>query len=287
MGSTSSGWNLNVELGFALESARPYAFERSGDPFGWMQGDDGTWHYCLFVENGRVRDLPGRALLTGLRAVAEQHDGAFILTPNQNLIIAGVMPEQKPALDALLNAYGLAAPAGALRRNSMACVALPTCGLALAESERYLPELITALEAEIEQTGLESDEIIARMTGCPNGCARPYLAEIGLVGTGPGTYNLYLGGAFDGTRLSKLYRRDLDHGGIVAALTPLFRAYATRRDNGERFSDFVIRTDVVRPTLTGSGFHTDTAIDTLAEPVISQQAISRPETIPIIVGSGR
>ncbi len=259
---------LQRRLGFALAPARAYAFERSGDLPGWVQGDDGTWHYCLFVENGRVRDVPGRALLTGLRAVADRHEGALILTPNQNLVIAGVTPEQKPAIDALLNAHELAAPAGALRRNSMACVALPTCGLALAESERYLPELITALEAEIEQAGLEFGEIIVRMTGCPNGCARPYLAEIGLVGTGPGTYNLYLGGAFDGTRLSKLYREDLDHAGIIAALAPLFRAYATGRDNGERFSDFVIRTGVVRPTLAGNSFHADTATDLLIEPVI-------------------
>ena len=252
---------LQRRLGFALAATRPYTFERSGDPFGWLQGDDGAWQYCLFVENGRVRDVPGRPLLTGLRAIAEQHDGAFIVTPNQNLIITGVSPAQKPAIEALLAAHGLDAQSSALRRNAMACVALPTCGLALAESERYLPELITALEAEIEQAGLGSDEIIVRMTGCPNGCARPYLAEIGLVGTGPGRYNLYLGGAFDGRRLSKLYRKDLDHAGIVAELAPLFRAYAAGRDARERFSHFVIRTGVVRPTIAGNRFHADTAVD--------------------------
>jgi sulfite reductase (NADPH) hemoprotein beta-component len=246
---------LERRLGFTLEPARPYTFERSGDPFGWLQGDDGAWQYCLFVENGRVRE----PLLTGLRAIAQQHDGAFIVTPNQNLIITGVTPEQKPAIEALLAAHRLDAQSSALRRNAMACVALPTCGLALAESERYLPELITALEAEIERAGLGSDEIIVRMTGCPNGCARPYLAEIGLVGTGPGKYNLYLGGAFDGTRLSKLYRQDLGHTEIIAALAPLFRAYAAGRDTQERFSDFVIRTGVVRPTIAGNRFHADMA----------------------------
>lgn len=246
-------------LGFALEPARPFHFERSSDPFGWHEGDDGLWHHCLFVENGRVRDRPGRALLSGLRAVAEAHDGVFILTPNQNLIIAGVSPERRAAIDELLGEHGLSSALSALRRNAMACVALPTCGLALAESERYLPDLITALETEVERCGLRDDEIIIRMTGCPNGCARPYLAEIGLVGVRPGIYNLYLGGAFDGTRLSKLYRKEIGHTEIVDVLRRLFAAYAAGRDAGERFSDFVIRTGEVRQTTAGNRFHADLA----------------------------
>jgi sulfite reductase (NADPH) hemoprotein beta-component len=245
---------LATRLGYALAPARDYAFARSGDPLGWMQGDDGRWHFFLFVENGRVRG----AMLEGLHAVAGVHDGRFILTPNQNLVIADVAADRKEEIDALLQQHGLTDP-GVLRRNAMACVALPTCGLALAESERYLPELITALEAEYERCGLRDDEIMIRMTGCPNGCARPYLAEIGLVGTGPGLYNLYLGGAFDGTRLSKLYRRQIGHDEIVAALAPLFAGYATDRRWGERFSDFVIRTGVVAATTAGNRFHTDIA----------------------------
>jgi sulfite reductase (NADPH) hemoprotein beta-component len=245
---------LTARLGFVLAPARDYAFARSGDPLGWMQGDDGRWHFFLFVENGRVRG----ELLQGLRAIAGVHDGRFILTPNQNLVIADVAADRKEAIDALLRQHGLTEP-GVLRRNAMACVALPTCGLALAESERYLPELITALEAEYERCGLRDDEIMIRMTGCPNGCARPYLAEIGLVGTGPGLYNLYLGGAFDGTRLSKLYRKQVGHDEIVAALAPLFAAYATDRRWGERFSDFVIRTGVVAATTAGNRFHDDVA----------------------------
>jgi sulfite reductase (NADPH) hemoprotein beta-component len=146
-----------------------------------------------------------------------------------------------------------------LRRNAMACVALPTCGLALAESERYLPDLLTALEDVLESNGLAQDEITIRMTGCPNGCARPYLAEIGLVGRGPGSYNLYLGGAFDGTRLNKLYARDLKHAGIIATLSPLLAAYARARAAGERFSDFLIRAGHVRPTTAGNRFHADLA----------------------------
>jgi sulfite reductase (NADPH) hemoprotein beta-component len=247
---------LTGRLGFALAPARDFAFARSGDPLGWVEGDDGRWHCFVFVENGRVHG----ELLAGLREVAELHDGLFILTPNQNVVIADVAADRKHAIDAALRQHCLTEP-GVLRRNAMACVALPTCGLALAESERYLPELITALEAEYERCGLRDDEIMIRMTGCPNGCARPYLAEIGLVGTGPGLYNLYLGGAFDGTRLSKLYRKQIGHDAIVAALAPLFSAYATDRRWGERFSDFVIRTGVVAATTAGNRFHADVAVE--------------------------
>src|SRR5512132_4458692 len=140
----------------------------------------------------------------------------------------------------------------------MACVALPTCGLALAESERYLPGLIDALDQRLAAHGLSDDDIVIRMTGCPNGCARPYLAEIGLVGKGPGRYNLYLGAAFDGSRLSKLYAEDLDHGGIVAALDPIFAAYRAERQEGERFGDYTIRAGFVAPTGNGADFHNNT-----------------------------
>jgi sulfite reductase (NADPH) hemoprotein beta-component len=140
----------------------------------------------------------------------------------------------------------------------MACVALPTCGLALAESERYLPDLITALDQRLAAHDLAADDIVIRMTGCPNGCARPYIAEIGLVGKGPGRYNLYLGAAFDGSRLSKLYAEDLQHDEIVAKLDPLFGAYAHERIAGERFGDFVIRAGYVAATSNGRDFHAHT-----------------------------
>jgi len=258
MGLLAFRAELERRLGYALSPPHDTAFAGSGDALGWQRGDDGAWHHTLFVENGRIADLPdGRQLLTGLRAIATVHKGAFIITGNQNLQIANVADSDKAAVAALLDAHGLSGTVGGLRRNAMACVALPTCGLALAEAERYLPDLVTALEAEVAAVGLAEDDITIRMTGCPNGCARPYLAEIGLVGRTPGVYNLYLGGAFDGTRLNKLYRRDVGHDAIVAALRPLFAAYAAGRAAGERFSDYVIRTGHIAATTAGARFHDD------------------------------
>jgi sulfite reductase (NADPH) hemoprotein beta-component len=242
-------------LGYRLQDPRPVAFASTGDRHGWTEDWRGLWHYTLFVENGRVRDTPERPMRTGLRRIAEVHDGDFRLTPNQNLIIASVRPENKAEIERLLREHGLTNDWSGLRLNAMACVALPTCGLALAESERYLPALVDALDDVLDEAGLRRDDIVIRMTGCPNGCARPYLAEIGLVGRGPGTYHLYLGAAFDGTRLNKLYREDVGHDAIVDALRPLLKAYATEREAGERFGDFVIRKGVVRPTLAGRDFH--------------------------------
>ncbi len=241
--------------GLKLAPARPYTFTSTGDQYGWSQGDDGRGHLTLFVQNGRVQDVPGAAQQTALREIAHIHQGDFRITPNQNLIIANVPTQQQAEIERIAREAGLLAPWSGLRRNSMACVALPTCGLALAESERYLPELITALDEKLAAHGLSADDIVIRMTGCPNGCARPYLAEIGLVGKGPGRYNLYLGAAFDGSRLSKLYAEDLDHNGIVAALDPVFAAYASGRQQGERLGDFSIRAGFVAKTGNGADFH--------------------------------
>ncbi|MEA2937862.1 MAG: sulfite reductase hemoprotein beta-component [Alphaproteobacteria bacterium] len=238
-----------------LGKARPFSFTSTGDRYGWSEGEDGRAHLTLFIENGRVKDMPEARLLTGLRSIADAHEGDFRLTANQNLIVANIAPDKREAIAWLAQEHGLLAPASGLRRNAMACVALPTCGLAVAESERYLPDLVTALEERLAARSLADDEIVIRMTGCPNGCARPYLAEIGLVGKGPGRYNLYLGAAFDGSRLSKLYAEDLDHAGILAALDPLFAAYAAGRAKDERFSAFVIRAGFVAQTGNGRDFH--------------------------------
>jgi sulfite reductase (NADPH) hemoprotein beta-component len=250
---------VEQRLGYALEPARPFRFEDTGDRYGWTKDHRGNWHYTMFIENGRVRDTPDRPMKTGLAEIAKIHVGDFRLTANQNLIIASVRPRHKATVNKLLQQYGLTSDFSGLRLNAMACVALPTCGLALAESERYLPDLVSALEEVIEAAGLRDDEIVIRMTGCPNGCARPYLAEIGLVGRAPGRYNLYLGAAFDGSRLNKLYGKDLNHDEIVGALSPLISAYAKERTDGERFGDFVIRKGHVAATTSGADFHANLA----------------------------
>lgn len=238
-----------------LAQVRSFQFTSTGDRYGWSDAGGGKAHLTLFVQNGRLLDRDDAAQLSALRRIAEIHDGDFRLTPNQNFVVANVPTEKQTQIETIAREAQLLAPWSGLRRNAMACVALPTCGLALAESERYLPELLDALDDRLAAHGLSADDIVIRMTGCPNGCARPYLAEIGLVGKGPGRYNLYLGGAFDGSRLNKLYREDLDHAGIVAALDPLFAAYAERRQAGERFSAFAIRAGFIAPTRNGLDFH--------------------------------
>ena len=246
--------------GVKLAPARPFTFSSTGDRYGWSEGTDGRGHLTLFVQNGRVHDVAGAAQQSALRTIAQVHKGDFRITPNQNLVIANVPTDQQAHIEGIAREAGLLAPWSGLRRNSMACVALPTCGLALAESERYLPDLLSALDERISARGLSADDIVIRMTGCPNGCARPYLAEIGLVGKGPGRYNLYLGAAFDGSRLNKLYAEDLDHSGIVAALDPLFAAYAAERQKGEHFGDFTIRAGFVSASGNGRDFHANTRV---------------------------
>jgi len=248
---------VNERLDVKLEPVRSYAFVSTGDRFGWVDGADGDSHFGLFVENGRIK---GR-MMQGLHAIAELDVGRLVMTANQNLMLADIPAASRPAVEALLAAHGLDQPAGGLRRSAMACVALPTCGLALAESERYLPDLITRLEEQLERFGLRDDEITLRMTGCPNGCARPYISEIGLVGRTPGVYNLYLGGAHEGARLNKLHRRDVNGDEIVAVLAPLFGSWAKERGDGERFGDYVIRTGVVQATTAGLNFHENLSAD--------------------------
>ena len=173
-------------------------------------------------------------------------------------MFVNVSAKAKPKIEAILKAHGVVVEASSgLRRNAMSCVALPTCGLALAEAERYLPGLITEIENLLEKAGLRDDDIVIRMTGCPNGCARPYLAEIGFVGRGPGLYNLYLGAAFDGSRLSKMYAQDVGHDKILSLLAPIISRYAKERNEGERFGDFTIRAGYVKATLAGNRFHAD------------------------------
>jgi sulfite reductase (NADPH) hemoprotein beta-component len=241
--------------GVLMQPAKPFSFTSTGDRYGWSHGADGRSHLTLYVENGRIRDHVGAQQMSALRQIAQNHGGEFRITPNQNLIVANIQADKQSDIHWIAKESGLLAPWSGLRRNAMACVALPSCGLALAESERYLPDLLTELEKRLAAYGLSADDIVIRMTGCPNGCARPYLAEIGLVGKGPGRYNLYLGAAYDGSRLSKLYAEDLEHAGIIAALDPIFAAYAGTRQKDERFGDFTIRAGFVAATGNGSDFH--------------------------------
>jgi sulfite reductase (NADPH) hemoprotein beta-component len=240
-------------LGWELGSPRRFEFTDTGDRYGWTEGPNGDWHFTLFIENGRVKD----ATKVALREIAKVHQGDFRLTPNQHLIIASVAAAERPRIEALLKEHVLdgAHRASGLRLNAMACVALPTCGLALAESERYLPELVTQLEGEVEAAGLKDDAIIIRMTGCPNGCGRPFLAEIGFVGRAPGKYNMYLGASFNGSRLNMLYKTSVAAAEIITVVRPLFRRYAAERHGGERFGDFVIRAGIISPTGTPADFH--------------------------------
>lgn len=245
--------------GFKLGQPREFAFDHNGDRYGWIEDQNGNFHYTMFIENGRIYDTDAYPLMTGLRKIAEIHEGDFRLTANQNLIIANISPEKKLEIERLLEEHKMvdSYERTALRLNSMACVSLPTCGLALAESQRYLPNLITEIDEIIESAGLRHDAITIRMTGCPNGCARPYISEIGFVGRAPGKYNLYLGGGFHGERLSKLYAPSIKGTDAAAILKPIIIDYAKNREEGERFGDFTIRAGYIKATENGRDFHKD------------------------------
>jgi sulfite reductase (NADPH) hemoprotein beta-component len=240
---------IEERSGIRFEPLRPYRFDHSSDAYGWTPTVDGRWHLTLFIEGGRIVDLEGYALKSALRAVASVHDGDFRLTGNQNLVIGNISEQRRASIEAILNQFGVLGPTfrlTGLRQNSIACVAMNTCSQAFAEAERYLPSLIDKLDQIIHEHHLEKSAINIRMTGCPNGCGRPYMAEIGLVGKSPGYYNLYLGGAHNGERLNKLYREMLDEAAIL-----------TERKRNETFGDFVIRIGVVNATTHGTNFHSD------------------------------
>ncbi len=244
--------------GLTFQEAKPYKFTHSGDPMGWTKTYDGRYNLALFIEGGRIADTPNFPLRTALRVLASVHDGDFRLTGNQNLVIGNISAEKKPVVEAIMDKYGILAATHrqtALRQNSIACVAFNTCSLAFAEAERYLPSLIDKIDLMIRSNGLEKDAINIRMTGCPNGCGRPYLGEIAFIGKSPGRYNLYLGAAHNGERLNKLYKEMLDESGILTELEPIIAAYAKERQRGERFGDFVIRKEYVKATTHGTNFH--------------------------------
>ncbi|KGD75068.1 sulfite reductase subunit beta [Tatumella morbirosei] len=235
--------------GITFEAIRPYEFTTRGDRFGWIKGIDGKWHLTLFIENGRLLDSPQRTLKTGVAEIAKIHQGDFRLTANQNLIVAGVPEQQKQAIEDLARAHGLMESVTAQRENSMACVAFPTCPLAMAEAERFLPAFVDEVETLMARHGVAEEHIVLRVTGCPNGCGRALLAEAGLVGKAPGRYNLHLGGNRIGTRIPRMYRENITQQEILAVLDELIGRWAKERQPDEGFGDFVIRVGVVKPVL--------------------------------------
>lgn len=244
---------------------KPFHFDSNIDTFGWLRDEKGLNHFTFFIENGRIEDTPTFQMKTGLREIAKVHKGEFRLTGNQHLILSNVADEDLDALKALMKKYKLDnVQFSGLRLSSSACVAFPTCGLAMAESERYLPELISKLENCLEENGLRQDSIVMRMTGCPNGCARPWLAEVAFVGKAFGAYNMYLGGGYHGQRLNKLYRQSIKEDEILSIMKPLLKRYALERNDGEHFGDFVIRVGIITATRDGTDFHDDVSTLPLA-----------------------
>jgi sulfite reductase (NADPH) hemoprotein beta-component len=234
---------VEQRAGIKLEPARPFHFTKQGDLLGWHQQTNGNFFLGLFVENGRIKDADGYQLKAGLREVIEKFQPEVRLTASQNLLLVDVRPEQREPITGILKAHGVSVdnPFSKTRLASMSCPALPTCGLSLAESERVMPEILTSIETLQAEVGLQDQEIIIRMTGCPNGCARPYMAEIGFVGKGPEKYQLYLGGNESGTRLNRLYKDVVEAENIVAELRPLLARFAHDRLSGERFGDWCER----------------------------------------------
>lgn len=255
-------FRANVEelWGKKFEPERPFEFKSNVDTFGWLKDEKGMNHFTLFIENGRIEDTAEFPMKTGLREIAKVHKGEFRLTGNQHLILSNVSDEELPTMKKMMKQYKLDnVNFSGLRLSSSACVAFPTCGLAMAESERYLPVLVSKLEGVLEENGLGKESIVMRMTGCPNGCARPWLAEVAFVGKAFGAYNMYLGGGYHGNRLNKLYRSSIKEEEILEIMKPLFKRYAIERNEGERFGDFVIRKEIIVKTTEGRDFHDNTA----------------------------
>ncbi|HCD1131622.1 TPA: assimilatory sulfite reductase (NADPH) hemoprotein subunit [Morganella morganii] len=239
--------------GITFSPIRPYEFTLRGDQIGWLKGIDDHWHLTLFIENGRLIDLPGKPLKTGVAEIARIHRGDFRLTANQNLVIAGIPEAEKSRIESLARTHGLISDnVTPLRENSMACVSFPTCPLAMAEAERFLPEFVTEVEKIMSSHGVGNEEIVLRVTGCPNGCGRAMLSEVGLVGKAPDRYNLHLGGNRTGTRIPRMYRENISSAAILSVLDELIGRWSQERADGEDFGDYLIRAGVVTPVLNSA-----------------------------------
>ncbi|PQA94621.1 sulfite reductase subunit beta [Chryseobacterium shigense] len=240
------GYRTEVEkrCGFAFEPAREFKFEQRKDRYGWLQNHEGKWFYTVFVEHGRILDIEGYPLKSGLLKIAETGKVNFRFTCNQNLILSDIHEQDKGEIEKILKEHGISGytdEVSALRKNSVACVALNTCSLALAEGQRYLPVLVTKIEPVLEKYGLQNEDITIRMTGCPNGCGRSPNAEIGLVGTAYGKYNLHIGGDRLGMRLNTKFKENIGEEEILETLDELFGIYSEGRYSEETFGDFSYR----------------------------------------------
>lgn len=239
--------------GITFQPIKPYAFSDRGDRIGWVEGIDGKHHLTLFIPSGRLIDKPGKPIKTGLAEIARIHDGDFRLTPNQNIIIAGVSEQNKERINQLAQQYALIDEGvSPQRKSSMACVSWPTCPLAMAEAERVLPDMIDSLDEILLRHHIPDQSVIFRVTGCPNGCGRAMLAEIGLVGRALGRYDLYLGGNREGTRIPRLYKENQPIAEIIADIDALISGWAKTRNPNEAFGDYAVRAGIIRPVLNSS-----------------------------------
>ncbi|TAN31662.1 NADPH-dependent assimilatory sulfite reductase hemoprotein subunit [bacterium] len=230
-------------LPFALQPPEPLRWKPVDDHLGWHEQGDGGLYVGIYIENGRIADAGEVRLRTGLRRIVEEIRPQVRLTAQQNVILAGIEPAQRPRVEQLMAEHGIAAVESIPRavRHSMACPALPTCGLAVAEAERALPDLIREIASVLEGLGLGEERISFRMGGCPNGCPRPYLGDVGFVGTTLGKYDVMLGGDFEGTRLNRLYAPNVPLTEITSMLRPMLAEFGAQRQSGEGFGDWVDR----------------------------------------------
>ncbi|TKV10783.1 assimilatory sulfite reductase (NADPH) hemoprotein subunit [Citrobacter sp. wls619] len=244
---------VELRAGMTFQEIKTYRFTGRGDRIGWVSGNDNKYHLTLFIPSGRLIDSLGKPIKSGLAAIANIHKGDFRLTPNQNIIVAGVPEKDQQLIDSLARQYGLIDDSvSSQRKQSMACVSYPTCPLAMAEAERVLPGIIDRLDAILVRNQIPTESFIFRVTGCPNGCGRAMLAEVGLVGRALDRYDLYVGGNKEGTRIPRLYKENWHLNDIISELDSLISSWAVNRNDNEDFGDFTIRNGIIRPVLNST-----------------------------------